>query len=608
MSRTQKTIFSIIILVVVGLTYFFIPARDREGNFTFDSCNDAVLFRETKALADYGRPDMSQTFQFLPGDTSFVDGRQYPNKPVGTSLMAVPFYYLGEFIARLQVPRQNHILDAKLNADKLLPLTAKPGMADATPVAAWPFSVKDSSLNSVGLAITYTSLEKKPLYSLEVKIVFDNDGRPDQERVVGSPHLVSAGEVVLGLGKYTPIPYQAELQPDQQYWLVVQAEADSLKHDEYYLLTVGQESPDQYGLQKKMFGAEWEPLERAPFMVLESDPVVTPTTDALEYAELPYEIYATTFLSLLAAVFSVWLVFQILHQIFRLSFSASWLSALIFGFGTLIWRYSSFLFVHNLALCLVLLTLYLTWYGLWRKKGWLWYLWPGLAAGYSVFVDYTNLFVVAGIGIYLIIISFRSLVPKEGLARLGGYVLGGVPSALAIAWYQWSAFGSPLATSYRYYPDFPLFLARSDWFKAPYWNNLWEMFFGRLGIERMDGLFVAVPVVLLSLAGLVVWYRRQRGSALLILGIEIILLGFASFLLMVFGGGTKDYRYLLTAAGLFFLPLGFFIDQYICNRLARGWNLLLHIIFWFMAAGTIYLNIYYTLGQDPLSFLLGRQG
>lgn len=607
MSRAGKTIFSIIILAVVGLVYALIPARDREGSFTFDSCNDAVLFRETKALADYARPDMSNIFQFLPGDTSFFKDRAYPNKPIGVSVTAVPFYQLAKLVSIPYIEKDNRVLDAKLNADKIIALNSKEDSPDHAPVVAWSFSVKDSSLSRIGLALSYTSLEKKPAYSLIIKIVPDHNGYPDPTKVIGEPQSITAGQIVLGLGKYTPVPYQAELEPDRTYWLVVQAEESYQNYAEHYLITAGREHSQDYGWYQKALDDEWQPLERAPFMILESDRVVTPTVGAMEYRQLSWQIYAVTWLSLLAAVFSVWLIFQILHQVFRLSFSASWLSALVFAFGTLVWRYSSFLYVHNLALCLVLLTLYLTWHGLDHKKSWLWYFWPGLAAGYSIFVDYTNLFVVAGIGIYLIVITIRSRVFKWGLARLLGYILGCIPSCLAIAWYQWSAFGSPLATSYRYYPDFPLFLARSDWFRTPYWHNVWEMFFGRLGIERMDGVVVAVPVILLGLVGLVIWYRRQRGNALLALGIEIVLLGFASFLLMVFGGGTFDYRYLLTAVGLFFLPLGFFVDQFVCHRPARGWNLLFHLAFWLMVAWTISLNIFYTLGLDPVNFLLGRR-
>lgn len=596
-TRKKKFILSFILLILVGLIYVLFPSSVIDGgHYGFCQCSDAAHFRQTKSLADTGKADMAHTFQLLPGDTAFVDGRQYPNKPIGTSLSAVPFYYLGEQIADFYIAKNNNILDAKLNADKIIALNSKEDSPDHAPVVAWSFSVKDSSLSRIGLALSYTSLEKKPAYSLIIKIVPDHNGYPDPTKVIGEPQSITAGQIVLGLGKYTPVPYQAELEPDRTYWLVVQVEENYLDYADHdlihYLITAGRESPEDYGLKKNDFNSDWESLDLAPFMVLESDNHVVPTLGAKNFRELPFEIYTTELLSLVAAVFSVFLVFLILHQVFRLSFSASWLSALIMALGTEVWRYSSFLYVHDLSLFLCLLSLYLAlMIGIVGKKKRRWYLAAGLVAGYAILVDYTNFIVVLGLVIYL----FSNLLVlkkfRRGMLNMLFYILGMTPFGAGIAIYQAIAFGSPLASSYKYYPD-PIFLPRQDWFSVPHWKNILIMFFGFFAKRQsMDGILVAVPIIVLGMVGLFIWWRRDRLSAILIAGLILAILIFGSFFMYVSGGGTYDYRYLLTPVALLFLPLGFFIDRFICNRLARSWNLAVHAIFWILAVATIYWNI-----------------
>ncbi|MDZ7734149.1 MAG: hypothetical protein U5R31_14730 [Acidimicrobiia bacterium] len=64
----------------------------------------------------------------------------------------------------------------------------------------------------------------------------------------------------------------------------------------------------------------------------------------------------------------------------------------------------------------------------------------GLLVGASVLTEYPMVIVVAALGGYL--------VAKRAYAKLPWYVLGGVPPALLLVWYQVTAFGDPLRNPY----------------------------------------------------------------------------------------------------------------------------------------------------------------
>jgi hypothetical protein len=195
--------------------------------------------------------------------------------------------------------------------------------------------------------------------------------------------------------------------------------------------------------------------------------------------------------------------------------------ALLVGLGTPLFAYSTMLFAHMPAALLVLVSYLL----LERQKPAL----AGLAMGAAVFVNY----LCAPLALVFLV---------RGRLK---YLLGGLPFAVALAAYQYAAFGSPFRTAIA--TTNPAFLEESRWmgvFALPRLDALWGITF-----SPFRGLFYIAPVLLVAVIGIV---RRREWTILVATALTFLVN--ASFNGW-HGGYSVGPRYVLTVVPLLALGL-----------------------------------------------------
>ena len=170
--------------------------------------------------------------------------------------------------------------------------------------------------------------------------------------------------------------------------------------------------------------------------------------------------------------------------------------ALILAFCTLLFPYSTQLWGHPTAAAFAIMGLY----GLLQKTP------RGLAlagffAGMAVLSDYLAIIIVLAFGVLAI-----SSQPR----RIGWYLLGGALPLVVFGVYHWMCFGSAFAVATNFTQD--KFLSEGDFLGL----------FGSLSIghllalltSRYRGILLHMPILLLSMVGLVSWLRRRPADRL----------------------------------------------------------------------------------------------
>lgn len=523
-----------------------------------------------------------------------VGERHYPNKPIGTSLAGVPLYYAGALMADYYIPKTNKIMAYQLsNKDNYLarmPRIDDSGVKNL--LLAGSFIATDENLEKVQI---FVAKEGKPPTSLVVKITKNKNDQPSSEPDVGKAQIIPSYRIKENRDLFT-VPYPAKLEKGEKYWLVIQSFMQVAGTDGCYKVSRGT-VPSEAGAEAAEPDNEWHNVSQAPFFKIYSSTTVEPSAAIITYQKDRITIFAVSLLATIASILSIFFIFKILYHIFKLSFSASWLAAIAFAFGTLNWKYSRLFFSHALSVFLVLLALYLFLsIVILKRKNIFPFVLLGLALGFTLFVDYTNMLFVAGVLIYFIMYYLWSRSYRQLFRNLIWVVLGLIPSVIGILLYQLNAFGSIFATSYKYYTAFPMFLDKSLWFTKSHFDNLITLLFVGVGnpesqiyhqSDEVFGVFYSAPFLILAFVGLYYLFKRTKSIALMILGVVIAIITFVSFFHCVYGGGSHDYRYALVACVLLIIPLGFFIDKIICQRLARSWNLWWHLVF----LGLLYYSI-----------------
>ncbi len=166
----------------------------------------------------------------------------------------------------------------------------------------------------------------------------------------------------------------------------------------------------------------------------------------------------------------------------------------------------------------------------------------GLCAGVAVLFEYATALIVVALAVLCAVRLGR---------RCVWFVLGGVPAAIALAAYDWAAFGSPFHLSYRYIVGRLGDRQHHGFFGIglPTLHGLSEVLF----VDR--GLLVFSPVLVAAAAGLVLmWRRGRRGEALVAVVVTVAFLLSDAGYFLPYGGGTPGPRFF--AAALPFLALG----------------------------------------------------
>jgi hypothetical protein len=354
--------------------------------------------------------------------------------------------------------------------------------------------------------------------------------------------------------------------------------------------------------------------------LLPPPPAQLPSRHDADNPRLPYVLLLPVLAGAATAVLLYWFMRRL-----QLSAAAALLAALIFGLGTLHWKYSTVLFSHALSGLLVVAVVVITvQYSLFSNRysvsGWR-YVGLGFLLGLAVLVEYSNGLLVALVGIFILWAELVAgldngvFAPRRFLAVFGGLALGGLLPALFLGYYNQTNFGSPFILSYAYAINYPWAGEFGATFNFPLGSGLQAMLWWGEGAGWCNGpcfnqgLLLLSPVLLLALPGLY-WYGRSAPqAALFTTGVFLIYL-FLFARHHTFHGFTADGRYLMPFIGLLIPPLGFTLDRLLHHkeRLWLALGLLLVYGLFFLSARNILLHIgfsyNYNLQLSQLSTLI----
>jgi hypothetical protein len=303
----------------------------------------------------------------------------------------------------------------------------------------------------------------------------------------------------------------------------------------------------------------------------------------------------------------------VLYAIMRLldiSRAATVTAVLMFGLGTVHWKYSSVLYSHALSAFIVILAVYLSM--LTVRRG---YETPavfgflGFILGFAVLTEYSNGLLVLILLGYLLLNSrqneWRDLTVPFVLLMGGGLI-----SALFLAYYNNQNFGSPLTLSYSYAINYPWASSFATTFNYPLAAGLEGLLIGGSGDGWCgglpcpnQGLFALSPVLLLAIPGWFFYFRDARRECLLTAVLFLVyLLLFARH--RTFHGFTADGRYLAPYIGLLAIPLAYtmsWLYSLDSRPFLRAGLLAAAFALFFLSMGSMFIHIgsSYNYHLDP---------
>jgi 4-amino-4-deoxy-L-arabinose transferase-like glycosyltransferase len=247
------------------------------------------------------------------------------------------------------------------------------------------------------------------------------------------------------------------------------------------------------------------------------------------------------------------LMFHVFQYFFRMRPGTALLAALCFGFGTLAFPYSTAFYCHQPAafcsFCSFVLAMHMRHDRSRGKNGMA--LLAGFSAGLGVLIEPSAIYLLGAVLLYMG--YFKTCRPYIPL-----FILGCIPSALVQGYYNFSCFGSPLASSYNYSNDLVMWKVQGKLFGIPTIQTLLELL-----ILPYRGLFVSSPVLLLSLPGALFLFRKKtwRAEAVACMAVSLFFILFTASFYAWNGGSAPGPRYLLPAYPFIFLLAGFSLSR-----------------------------------------------
>jgi hypothetical protein len=174
----------------------------------------------------------------------------------------------------------------------------------------------------------------------------------------------------------------------------------------------------------------------------------------------------------------------------------------------------------------------------------------GLVLGIGVLCQYAVGSIAVVVAVYVAVRQGR---------RVGWFVLGGVPPALALGAYDWAAFGSPFHLSYRYV--------------ANRYSELQHGGFFGIGIPRLDGLrevlvgdrglLMFSPVLVAAAIGLaLMWRRGYRAEAAVAAVVSVVFVLADAAYFIPYGGNSPGPRFAVPALPFLLLGLPFVLARF----------------------------------------------
>lgn len=268
----------------------------------------------------------------------------------------------------------------------------------------------------------------------------------------------------------------------------------------------------------------------------------------------PVEEYTTNLLSALAGVAVLLLAFAVCME-FGAHRRWAWFTAIAVFAGTMLWRYATTFFSHEVASALLLAMVLLGLRSLRRAAaGDLVLL--GLVGAVGVTVDYSLLVPFVGI-------AGVALWKRRNLRDVGALAAGAVAPLTLLAGYHLWAFGSPFRTSYAFKARVEFAFTRS--FGGLYSGGFANFF--RLLADPSAGLVVWNPLLLVAPFGAMALARRDAGKARLVL-LALVLLAIVVVPLLLLqakfltweGGRTNDARYSTVLIGPALMAVSVWLD------------------------------------------------
>jgi len=247
------------------------------------------------------------------------------------------------------------------------------------------------------------------------------------------------------------------------------------------------------------------------------------------------------------------LIFHVFNYFFRMGIGTALLAALCFGFGTLVFPYSTAFYCHQpAAFCAFfsfVLAMHMRHDRSQKKNGSA--LLAGFLAGLGVLIEPSAIYLLGAVLLYLG--YFKTCRPYLPL-----FILGCIPSALVQIFYNYSCFGSPLAASYNYANDLVMWKVNGKLFGTPTLRTLLE-----LVIFPYRGMFFSSPILLLSLPGAVFLFRDKtwRAEAVLCTSVSLFFIVFTASFYAWHGGSAAGPRYLLPVYPFIFFMAGFLVSR-----------------------------------------------
>ncbi len=259
------------------------------------------------------------------------------------------------------------------------------------------------------------------------------------------------------------------------------------------------------------------------------------------------------------------LLYLLLREL-NVSIFSALTATLMFGLGTIHWKYSSVLFSHAPSALLVMVSTYLV---IRMSRGptlhWALSFALGFVVGCAVLVEYSNALLVAAVGLTFLL-TVRSSASGGIWSHAAAFGAGGLLPAAFLAFYNTVSFGGPLALSYDYAINYPWAGRFAETFSFPLGQGLRTILIWGEGSGWCDptcynqGLFLLSPVLLLSIPGTISYFRRARRASVMTLGLFFVYLGlFATH--RTFHGFTADGRYLAPFLALWCIPLAFSLEE-----------------------------------------------
>jgi hypothetical protein len=215
------------------------------------------------------------------------------------------------------------------------------------------------------------------------------------------------------------------------------------------------------------------------------------------------------------------------------------LLAVVFALSTLLLPYSTQLWGHTTAASCIALSLFRLANGTRSDSRW-----GGIYAGLAVCFDYLAVVPLLGIILWTLITQRKLFF---------SFISGGILPAILLGTYHWICFGSPFSMP----TDFtnPQFLEKDrvfGLFGSSSAEILWQLSFG-----PMRGIFLTMPILLLSLFGIGVGLRKNSKDSLSWCCLLVVL---GSFLLNSsfngwHAGASVGARYQIVALPFWILPL-----------------------------------------------------